>query len=80
VVYYIRLIHRKTNIELTKLISLLGITSSKYYSWINRTGKTNNHNGKIPKKNWILKTEKQAIIKYAKAHENEGYRRLTYMR
>lgn len=33
----------------------------------------------MPKKNWILKTEKEAIIKYSKVHENEGYRRLTYM-
>ena len=78
-VYYIQLIQRKTNIEITKLISLLGITTSKYYSWVRRKGEPNNHNAKTHKKNWILKTEKQTIIKYAKAHENQGYRRLTYM-
>ena len=33
----------------------------------------------MPKKNWILNSEKESIIKYAKKHENEGYRRLTYM-
>jgi transposase InsO family protein len=33
----------------------------------------------MPKRNWILNLEKAAIIKYAKQHENEGYRRLTYM-
>jgi transposase InsO family protein len=58
---------------------LLGITNSKYYSWVQRKGEANNHNGKMPKKNWILNSEKEAIIKYAKKHENEGYRRLTYM-
>lgn len=33
----------------------------------------------MPRKNWILNSEKEAIIKYAKDHENQGYRRLTYM-
>ena len=58
---------------------MLGITNSKYYSWVQRKGEPNNHNGKMPKKNWILNSEKESIIKYAKNHENEGYRRLTYM-
>ena len=57
----------------------MGITTSKYYSWIERKGIPNKHNGKIPKRNWILNSEKERIIKYAKEHENEGYRRLTYM-
>lgn len=39
----------------------------------------NNHNGIIPKQNWLLEWEKEAIINYAKSHLGEGYRRLTYM-
>jgi transposase InsO family protein len=39
----------------------------------------NNHNGIIPKSNWLLDWEKQAIIFYAKNQTGEGYRRLTYM-
>ncbi len=58
---------------------MIGINGSKYYSWIGRKGKSNNHNGKIPKKHWCLNWEKEAIINYAKTHEREGYRRLTYM-
>lgn len=78
-VYHIQLIHKKTDIEITKLIGFLGINISKYYNWVKRRGLPNNHNGKTPKRNWILNLEKEAIIKYAKEHENEGYRRLTYM-
>ncbi|MCX6150279.1 MAG: hypothetical protein NTX22_07145, partial [Ignavibacteriales bacterium] len=55
-----------------------GINPSKYYSWNNRKGTANNHNGKIPKENWLLEWEKEAIINYAKKHIAEGYRRLTY--
>jgi len=61
------------------MLKLIGINTSKYYSWNNRQGTVNNHNGKIPKENWLLDWEKEAIISYAKSHIAEGYRRLTYM-
>ena len=48
-------------------------------------GKANNHNYSLPKSNWLMPWERQAIINYAKTHyaENDyflrdGYRRLTY--
>lgn len=69
----------KTNTPVNKLLGLIGISSSKYYSWIDRLDQTNNHNGIIPKKHWILKWEREAIINYARTHMGEGYRRLTYM-
>jgi len=71
--------HNKTNIDYSELIGWLGITKSKYYSWNFRLGKPNEHNGQIPRKHWILPWEREAIIEYAKAQINEGYRRLTYM-
>jgi len=58
---------------------MTGISSSKYYSWINRFEQRNNHNGFIPKKHWIVDWERQAIINYAQTHTGEGYRRMTYM-
>ena len=79
VVGFIETIIPKTDIKVNKLLSMIGINSSKYYSWNQRKGKTNNHNGKIPKRHWCLDWEKEAIINYAKEHSNEGYRRLTYM-
>ena len=58
---------------------MIRISSSKYYTWNLRQGLPNNHNGKIPKDNWLLQWEKEAIVQYAKNHIGEGYRRLTYM-
>lgn len=69
----------KTNTPVSNLLHLIGISSSKYYSWIDRKNQVNNHNGIIPKKHWILDWEREAIINYAKEHLGEGYRRLTYM-
>jgi putative transposase len=69
----------KTNTNINKLISVIGISSSKYHSWKNRLERPNNHNGIIPKKHWILDWEKEAIINYAQTNISEGYRRLTYM-
>jgi transposase InsO family protein len=69
----------KTDIPSQNILKLIGISSSKYYSWIDRKQQSNNHNGNIPKKHWILEWEKQAILDYARKHYGEGYRRLTYM-
>jgi len=79
VVEFVNTIKPKTDIKLQKILIMIGISSSKYYCWIEREGKTNNHNGKIPKKHWCLDWEREAIINYAKAHTGQGYRRLTYM-
>lgn len=71
--------HEKTEIETRVLAKWIGIPLSKYYDWKSRSGMTNLHNGKIPRDNWILSWERQAIIDYARVHLEEGYRRLTYM-
>jgi len=72
------MINSKTNTSVTKLIGIIGISSSKYHSWKNRYEQPNQHNGVIPKKHWILDWEKEAIISYAHNNITEGYRRLTY--
>lgn len=69
----------KTNTPVNKLLAMIGISSSKYYSWIDRAEQFNHHNGIVPKKHWILPWEREAIINYARLHFGEGYRRLTYM-
>jgi len=79
VVEFVNMITPKIEIPRKKVLSLIGINRSKYYSWVGRKGKTNNHNGKIPRKHWCLDWEREAIINYAKAHPGQGYRRLTYM-
>lgn len=79
VVEFINMITPKTDISLKGMLKFIGIKSSKYYSWIERKGLANNHNGKTPRGHWCLDWEREAIIAYAKAHPGEGYRRLTYM-
>jgi len=65
---------------------MLGINRTKYYSWVQRTGLTNNHNGQMPKQHWLTPEEKNTIISFARryigTHQyylNDGYRRITYM-
>ncbi len=64
---------------------MIGISKAKYYKWKERLGRDNQHNCNLPKSNWLLPWEREAIINYAKTHyaENDyylrdGYRRLTY--
>ncbi|WP_041702336.1 hypothetical protein [Prosthecochloris aestuarii] len=69
----------KSGIAVTRFIQWLGIATSKYYSWQNRYGKVNEHNGLIPRDFWLEEWEKQAIINFHTQYPLEGYRRLTYM-
>jgi hypothetical protein len=79
VVHFVRMIHEKTDIEFNRIIHMIGIHQSKFYSWTSRLGKPNEHNSKQPKAHWLLEEEKQTFLTYAKEHKGEGYRRLTYM-
>jgi transposase InsO family protein len=79
VVDFVSLYRPKTSLPLRWFITKIGINQSKYYTWIERKGKANNHNGKTPRGHWCLDWERKAIISYAKTHPGEGYRRLTYM-
>lgn len=65
---------------------MLKITRSKYYSWLDRVGIDNQHNGKQPKSHWLTPDEREAILNYAKtyigSHQyylTDGYRRIAYM-
>lgn len=79
VVEFVNTITPKIDIKLKNMFNLIGINNSKYYSRVERKGKTNSHNGKIPGKHRCLDWEREAIINYAKTHPSQGYRRLTYM-
>ena len=79
IIEFINMIHPLTDISVNKLIRMVGISQSKYYQWGDRVGQPNHHNAAVPKNNWILDWEKEAIVNYAKSHIGEGYRRLTYM-
>jgi len=61
------------------LISWLGVARGKYYSWRQRYGMANEHNGGVPRDHWLEDWEKQAIIEYHERFPLEGYRRLAFM-
>lgn len=64
---------------LNRVIAWLGVARSKLYAWIGRYGKSNEHNGLIPRDFWLESWEREAIIRFALDHPLEGYRRLTFM-
>lgn len=79
VVDFIKAWTQKADISAQRLVCWLGIAESKYYSWRQRYGQVDEHNGKVPRDHWLTECEKRAILAYAKQHPGEGYRRLTFM-
>lgn len=69
----------RTGLTLKMIIPWVGIPRSKYYQWRARQGSEIRPHGPIPRSHWLLEEEQEAIIKFAKDHPGEGYRRLTYM-
>ncbi len=69
----------KTGYRLNRFIQWLGIGRSKYYSWVKRQGRKNEHNAPQPKQHWLTDQEQEAIVSYYGSYRNTGYRRLAYM-
>ena len=69
----------KTEINIMKIIDLIGISRAKHYDWKARYGLANEHNAKIQRDHWLEEEEKKAIVKYYQENKTEGYKRLTYM-
>ena len=76
---FVRCWSEKTEIGAGRFIVWLGVTTSKFYSWRERYGYVNEHNGWIPRDFWLEKWEKQAIVDFHLKNPLEGYRRLTFM-
>jgi putative transposase len=66
-------------VALKEIIDWLAVSRSKFYAWIKRYGKANEHNGLIPRDFWLEPWEREAIVKFAVNNPLEGYRRLTFM-
>ena len=69
----------KTELPVERVVGWLGLARSKFYSWRDRYGKANEHNGAIPRDHWLLPQEKQAILDFQEQYPLEGYRRLCFM-
>jgi putative transposase len=79
VVDYVRDWSDKTDIPMKRFLPWIDVSSSKFYDWIERFGKVNEHNDWVPRDHWLTKDEKQRICAFAIAHPLEGYRQKTYM-
>ncbi len=76
---------KNSNLGIIKMLKLVGVSNSKYYTWKQRAGLENQHNGKTPKQHWLTPDERKAIIDYTlsltnnNVHYNrDGYRRIAY--
>jgi transposase InsO family protein len=79
VIEFVRYWQQRSGFKVGQLLGWLGLGHSTYYSWQSRQGQANQHNGQIPKGQWLLAWEKEAILAYARAHPGQGYRRLSFM-
>ena len=79
VVDFVRRWSEKTEISVSRFISWLGVTVSKFYNWRQRYGRVNEHNAWVPRDFWLESWEKEAIIGFHWKNPLEGYRRLTFM-
>ena len=69
----------KTDIPIGHFIDWLAVGKSKFYTWIKRHGKRNEHNASIPRDFWLQQWEREAIVRFCIDNPLQGYRRLVYM-
>jgi putative transposase len=79
IVDFVRYWSEKMDIGAGRFVVWLGVTASKFYSWRERYGRVNEHNGWIPRDFWREEWEKKAIVDFHLKNPLEGYRRLTFM-
>ena len=76
---FVRRWSQKTEIGAGRFLGWLGMRASKFYSWRERYGRVNEHNGWVPRDFWLEEWEKQAMVAFHLKNPLEGYRRLTFM-
>jgi len=59
-------------VALKEIIAWLAVSRSKFYAWIKRYGKANEHNGLIPRDFWLEPWEREAIVNFAVNNPLEG--------
>ena len=69
----------RTELSVRWILRWLDLSASKFYRWLDRYGRINQHNSWVPRDHWIARWERECIIRYHDAHPLEGYRRLAFM-
>jgi transposase-like protein len=62
----------KTELPQERFIRWLELPRGKFFEWRDRYGKANEHNGKVPRDNWLLPQERQAILDFHEQNPLEG--------
>jgi putative transposase len=78
IVDFVRRWSEKTEIGAGRFIGWLSMRASKFYSWRERYGRVNEHNGWVPRDFWLEEWEKQAIVAFHLKNPLQGYRRLAF--
>ena len=79
IVDYVDFYSKKCGLAISWICAQLGLPRDKYYEWKARYGLPNQHNGQMPRQHWLTEDEKDAIVKFYIEHQNDGYRRCSYM-
>jgi len=79
IVDFVRIWSGKTEIPVKRFVRWLGISSSKFWRWLDRYGRVNEHNAWVPRDFWLEDGERQAIVLFHRKYPLEGYRRLAFM-
>jgi transposase InsO family protein len=79
VVDYIARWTKRAELPAKRLLSWLGLGTSKFHDWKKRYGKVNEHNAWVPRDEWLEGWEKKAILDFHDCNPLEGYRRLCFM-
>ena len=79
VVDYVRRWTGKTELPQHRLVSWLGIATSKFFDWTKRYGRVNEHNAWVPRDHWLTDEEKRAILDFRIEFPLEGYRPFAFM-
>ena len=79
VVDFVREMSERTEIPSGRFIVWIDVQRGKFYNWVDRYGKANEHNASVPRDTWIEDWEREAILDFHAKNPLEGYRRLTFM-
>ena len=76
---FVRRWSEETETPAARLVGWAGLARSKFFDWISRCGKANEHNGWMPRDQWLEGWEEKAMIAFPHQNPLERYRRLTFM-
>ena len=63
----------KTGLAVDRFLEWLGLSVAKFYHWRQRYGRTNQHNGSVPRDFWLQDSEKRAMLDFQQLYPAEGY-------